>query len=97
FEPPERIARLLAHKIGAPYARLLAKPARRPRQVGLGREARLRNPRGAFRLRRGARILGKRILLVDDILTTGSTADECAGILREGGAASIIAAALARD
>jgi len=97
FEPPELIARLLAREVGAPYERLLAKPAHRPRQVGLGREARLRNPRGAFRLRRRARIQGKRILLVDDILTTGATADECAGVLRDGGASGVIVAALARD
>ena len=56
------------------------------------------NVRGAFRPhpRRGARLAGRRILLVDDVLTTGSTVSACARVLRRAGAASVDVLTLAR-
>ena len=57
-----------------------------PRQAGLDREQRLSNLRGAFALSRfgnmAETLVGKRILLVDDVLTTGATASECGRVLR---------------
>jgi len=58
--------------------------------------ARRENVRGAFRLTRGAKVAGKRILLVDDVMTTGSTASEASRILREAGAREVVAGVLAR-
>jgi predicted amidophosphoribosyltransferase len=52
------------------------------------------NVRGAFECR--ADLSGKRILLVDDVLTTGATANECARVLKLHGAASVTVAVVAR-
>ena len=59
---------------------------------------RFHNVRGAFRLRRGgaARLLGSRVLLVDDILTTGATCSEAAAVLKGAGAAAVTAVVIAR-
>jgi ComF family protein len=54
------------------------------------------NVRGAFRASRSAPLRGLTVLLVDDVLTTGSTASEAAGALRQAGAAGVVVAALAR-
>jgi ComF family protein len=58
-------------------------------QTGLGRQERLKNMEGAFRLRDNSKVLGRNILLVDDIMTTGSTLLACAHTLAEGGAGKI--------
>lgn len=67
-------------------------------QGGLSRKARQRNVRGAFRLRPGMRerIAGRRILLVDDVLTTGATTGATARCLLRGGAAAVDVLTLAR-
>jgi ComF family protein len=67
-----------------------------PQQLQPSAAARRENVRGAFRVSRRSRLAGKRILLVDDVMTTGSTASEAARSLREGGAASVVVAILAR-
>jgi predicted amidophosphoribosyltransferase len=51
---------------------------------------------GAFRLARGYDIKGARVLLVDDVLTTGATCDEAAKTLKGAGAASVVVTVLAR-
>lgn len=58
--------------------------------------ARRENIRGAFRLARRARVAGRTVLLVDDVMTTGATAGEAARVLREAGAARVVVAILAR-
>jgi predicted amidophosphoribosyltransferase len=65
------------------------------RQTGADRNAR-GSQRGRFELARGgARVEGARILLVDDVRTTGSTLREAAGVLRAAGAATVVAACCA--
>lgn len=63
------------------------------RQTPAGRKA---NVRGAFRVRRGASVQGRSILLVDDVMTTGATASEAARALDEAGAGRVAVAVLAR-
>lgn len=65
-------------------------------QTGLGREKRMKNIKGAFTVRDASAVEGKRILLIDDVYTTGATADECTKALFEGGAVSVDVMTLAR-
>ena len=65
-------------------------------QVGLDREERSANVRGAFSATHPERIAGRRILLVDDVYTTGSTLAECARVLIRANAESVAVLTLAR-
>ncbi len=94
-------AGLLAHAIhaagGPPVAPdWLIRRRRTPSQGRLGPAARARNVRGAFALRPGRNVRGKRIVIVNDVLTTGATVEECARVLRREGAAFVGVLTLAR-
>lgn len=94
-------AGLLAHAIhsagGPPVAPdWLLRRRRTPSQGRLGPLARARNVRGAFALRPGRAVKGKRVVIIDDVLTTGATVEECARVLRREGAAFIGVLTLAR-
>lgn len=65
-------------------------------QYGLTFEQRRRNIRGAFAVPRPAEVAEKRLLLVDDVLTTGATIGECARVLKKAGAAEVVVLTLAR-
>lgn len=67
-----------------------------PPQTTLSRSKRLKNLRRAFHIRKPHRILRKRILLIDDVMTTGATVNECAKTLRKAGAGDVYVGALAR-
>lgn len=77
---------------------LLVRRHRTPSQGGLSRSGRQRNVKGAFAVRPGRRrdVEDARILLVDDVLTTGATVSECARVLLRAGAASVDVLTLAR-
>jgi ComF family protein len=65
-------------------------------QVGLTREQRIENMRDAFRVRDRQRVRGSIVILVDDVMTTGTTLSECARVLKQAGAEQVFAATVAR-
>jgi ComF family protein len=65
-------------------------------QIGLTRPQRNENIRGAFRVMHPNIVAGRNVLLVDDVLTTGTTVSECARILRKAGAKQVWVATVAR-
>ena len=65
-------------------------------QIGLTRPQRAENLRGAFRVKHLNRVKDRDVLLVDDVMTTGTTASECARVLRKAGAKSVLVATVAR-
>ena len=67
-------------------------------QVGLSKTARAENVQGAFQVsrERRAEVVGRRLLLVDDVLTSGATVDACARALLRAGAASVEVLVFAR-
>lgn len=67
-----------------------------PSQGGLDRSARQRNVARAFAVKAPVKIAGKRVLLIDDVLTTGATAEACAKTLRTAGATAVDLLVLAR-
>jgi ComF family protein len=91
------LARRVAARVGRPAAaRVLERPLARAPQAGLQRAERRRNLQGAFRVARPQAVAGRRIALVDDVLTTGATAAEAAQALLAAGAAAVQVWALAR-
>jgi len=65
-------------------------------QVGLSREERVANMRGAFRVSAPRRVKGRNVIVVDDVMTTGTTLSECARVLKQAGAERVWAATVAR-
>jgi NADPH-dependent glutamate synthase beta subunit-like oxidoreductase len=65
-------------------------------QIGLTRHQRRQNLRGAFAAKDGTQIQKRDVLLIDDVLTTGTTASECARVLLRAGAARVWVATVAR-
>lgn len=96
FDQAERIAVPLAARLGLPVARSLSRRRATPAQAKLGRAARLGNLADAFRVGRAGGVAGRRILLVDDVATTGATLEAAAGALRDAGAAEVCALTVAR-
>jgi ComF family protein len=94
-------AAVLAHALhaagGPPVgADWLVRQRRTPSQGKRNAAGRERNVRAAFALKPGRDVHGKRLLLVDDVFTTGATVGECARVLRRAGAAEINVLTLAR-
>jgi ComF family protein len=85
FNQAVELARAFARRRGLPLALAAVRKVRDlPPQAGLDREARLRSPRGAFE---GVQALdGRRVIVVDDVMTTGATLDELARCLKQQGA-----------
>lgn len=65
-------------------------------QINLPAAERMSNVKGAFAVSRPEKLKGRRVILVDDVMTTGSTVTECAGVLRRAGAEEVFAVTVAR-
>ena len=93
----DSLSQAWASALGVPCQRNALRRLRATRlQSELSPTARRENVRGAFVARRTASLSGKTVLLVDDVMTTGSTAHEAARALRQAGAAQVIVAVLGR-
>ena len=96
FNQATLLAELLSGQIGVPLRPVLERIRFTRTQTAHDRAERMENLRDAFRLRKKADVRQLRVLLIDDILTTGSTLSECARVLKEAGATSVHAATAAR-
>ena len=98
FNQAERLAEHLSDDLGLRCARG-ALVAVRPTadQIGLMRAERRRNVQGAFRVRRPGAVADRHVLLVDDVMTTGATLNECTRVLKAAGARSVSVAIAARS
>lgn len=95
YDQAELIARHLARQKQLSFAPLLLRVGQ-TRQVGATREQRQKQAKDTFRVRRPALVAGQRILLIDDITTTGASLEEAARTLKIAGAKSVDAAVFAQ-
>ena len=90
FNQSALVARELSHRLGIvtdPYS--LIRLRRTPPLKGMSATQRRKTVAGAFRVSDKAAVAGKTVILIDDVLTTGSTADACAKTLKKAGAARV--------
>src|SRR5213596_1986227 len=95
FNQDSLLVELLSAQTAIPPKPLLERTRYTTTQTALDRSERMENLHNAFRLRKNANVRGLRVLLVDDVLTTGSTLNECARVLKRAGAFSVHAATAA--
>jgi len=97
FNQSELLARAMARRRGIAVVRALRRTRSTRTQAGLSNSERRKNVAAAFRSRRsGQTLAGQRILLIDDVMTTGSTAAACARALKQAGAVRVVLATVAR-
>lgn len=97
FNQANEIAKELSKFLKIPlFDEVLIKMKQTPAQVELEKEEREKNIKGVFLCQKPELATGKKILLVDDIFTTGSTMEECALILKQAGAKEIWGVVIAR-
>ena len=96
FNQADLLARELSRKTGVPLRSAVRRVKRTPPQAGLTSAKRRANVSAAFRISDRAAVEGRRVLLIDDVLTTGATAGVCASALKRAGAASVTVLTVAR-
>ncbi len=97
YDQAELLARRVAEETGLPLICALEKTRNTATQSGIeGDSARRANVLGAYDMRKGVDVAGLRLVLVDDVVTSGATMSECAACLKMAGAESVVALTLAR-
>jgi ComF family protein len=96
FNQAALLAGQLSRATGIPMREVLVRSRYTGTQTALDRAERRQNLRNAFSLRKNVDVTDQNLLLIDDVLTTGSTLDACAAVLLEQGAESVRALTLAR-
>jgi ComF family protein len=98
FNQSELVARYALKQMasGMEFAPVLKRHRATHSQVGLTREERIANMRDAFRVIDPASVKGRTVIVVDDVMTTGTTVSECARVLKKAGAERVFAATVAR-
>ena len=91
------IGRYIADKLQLECLEPLVRVKETETQINLGRNARLANLKNAFYCKNPEIVQGRRILLVDDVITTGATLNECAKELKQAGAKSVLAVVAAKN
>ncbi|MCC8075786.1 MAG: ComF family protein [Clostridiales bacterium] len=98
YDQARRLALAVSRFSGLPLQQTLVKFRHTPPQSGTEQAAlRWENVRGVYRPKSGVPLEGKRLLLVDDVITTGATLEEASAVLRRAGAAEICCLTLARS
>jgi ComF family protein len=97
FNQSDLLACAIARRRGLPVVRALRRGRYTQTQAGLSNTERRKNVSAAFQCRRaGLALSGRRVLLVDDVMTTGSTAAACARVLKRAGVARVVLLTVAR-
>jgi ComF family protein len=97
FNQSELLAQAIARRRGIPVVRALRRARSTQTQAGLSNTERRRNVAAAFQCRGVARkLVGRSVLLVDDVMTTGSTAASCARALKQAGVSKVVLLTVAR-
>ena len=96
FNQSELLAREIARRWNLPIRPMVRRRRATTPQAGLTSAQRRKNVQGAFEMKSKARLDGMRVLLIDDVLTTGATASACARALKRSGAAQVSLLTVAR-
>ena len=96
YNQAELFSQEIGRELGIPVGNVLRRVKWTKQQAKLGREERIRNLEGAFSIRDSTKCKGRCILLVDDVMTTGSTLSAGARVLLDSGAAQVNVLVLAR-
>lgn len=97
YNQAELIARSVARRLDLPFSsRLLIRTRPRPPRLVLSRAEHWKSVRGAYATSDGVKIDNRRVLLVDDVLTTGATLDSCSRALKKAGASAVFGLTVGR-
>ena len=96
FNQADLLARVIGKKWNVPVRSVIRRRRATSPQAGLTNAKRRANVRGAFQITRGRSLQGMRVLLVDDVVTTGATASACARVLKRAGVEHVALLVLAR-
>lgn len=97
FNQCEIIAKKIGEKLDIPVSRCIVKNKNTKEQKTLSKEERMRNVVGAFEIRENSKIYNKKIILIDDVITTGATLLECKKVLEKNAVEEITILTIAKS